>query len=73
MKFSQVVAHYGGTTRAAEALGCAKQTVDSWKTHRIPSHWQAEIEVASEGKLTADKETYRDAKAYSEFLSRQPA
>lgn len=62
MVYQQLVAFFGGLTRAAEALDVSKQTVDSWKRRRIPSGQQFKVHRLSSGKLKLDPQAKRDAK-----------
>lgn len=62
MVYQQVVAFFGGLTKAADALDASKQTVDSWKRRRIPSAQQFKAHRISAGKLKLDPQAKRDAK-----------
>lgn len=68
MVYAQVVAFFGGVTRSAEALDLAKQTVDSWKTRRIPSLQQFKAHHLSSGKLKLDAQAKRDARELAVYL-----
>jgi len=55
MNYKQVVAHFGGLTKAAQALGVKRQNVHNWGARRkIPAVWQVRLENMSSGKLRAD-------------------
>lgn len=69
MNFDDVMGYYGGITRTARVLGCAKQTVFAWKERRIPSWWQATLEVESSGELRADEETAKDGRVYAQLAA----
>lgn len=47
---AETVAAFGGTTRAAEALGLAKSTIHRWKQAKsglIPRWWSDQIKAAA--------------------------
>lgn len=65
MTYEEVVAHFGGLTKAAQALETSKQTVHHWNDHkRIPSKWQLKIQRATRGRLKADKTSLQDARLF---------
>ena len=52
MTVNQVVRHYGGVTKAANALKVSRQIIQYWKRHdRIPLKTQGYIELQSQGAL----------------------
>ena len=62
MDYEQLVAHFGGPTKAAEALGLEdRRAVATWKNRRIPSKWQIKAENVSNGALQADQEARDEA------------
>ena len=62
MNYKQMVAHFGGLSKAAQALGLPRQTVHMWKRRgRIPSRWQIKAEARSDGKLRADRSARAEA------------
>lgn len=68
MVYQQVVGFFGGVTKAAGALGLAKQTVDSWKDRRIPSVQQFKAHLKSDGRLKLDAEAKRDAREMALYI-----
>jgi len=67
MKYEQVLAHYGGLTEAAEALGLIRQTVHAWGIRgRIPDDWQ--IRIAAETGLPADSKARRKAERFASYV-----
>ncbi len=61
MKYAQLVAHFGGPTKAAKALGIQdRRRVHAWSTRRIPAKWQVKVEVITDGKLRADSAAKRE-------------
>tara|TARA_Y100000593_G_C4102192_1_gene233800 strand:- start:127 stop:312 length:186 start_codon:yes stop_codon:yes gene_type:complete len=54
MTKTEVIEHYGGVTKAANALGVTKGAVSLW-SEDLPAKIQCLIEVVSKGKLKADK------------------
>lgn len=62
MNYEQLVEHFGGPTKAAEALGIEdRQTVAAWKNRRIPSKWQIKAQNVSGGAVKADREARDEA------------
>ena len=61
MTYTQLINHYGTQTAAGEALkavdgeGVAQPTVAGWKKKGIPEPRQAQYEIATRGKLRADR------------------
>jgi hypothetical protein len=55
MTYDQVINHFGSLTKAAQALGLAKQNVHNWGARgRIPFKWQIKLAGMSGGALKAD-------------------
>jgi len=62
MDYDQLVTHFGGPTKAAEALGLEdRRAVATWKARRIPTKWQIKAEAISGGALKADQEARDEA------------
>lgn len=62
MNYDQLTSHFGGPTKAAEALGLDdRRAVAAWKDRRIPSKWQMKAQAITNGVLKADKEAQTDA------------
>lgn len=56
----EVIAHFGTQLGAGRALGCAQSTIAEWVTDgRIPEGRQYQLELATKGKLRADKPALR--------------
>ena len=70
MTYSQLVAHFGGLSKAAEALGIDRRHVFNWSERRIPSKWQVKAEHVTGGKLGADRQARDDAAAFLEYAPR---
>lgn len=69
MRYEELVAHFGGPTNAAQALGKKnKQSVHVWRRRRIPSRWQLKASVLSGGKLKPDRQALRDARELAGYL-----
>jgi hypothetical protein len=69
MQYADLVAHFGGPSDAADALGIDdRQTVHSWKTRRIPSKWQMKAQAITGGKLTADAQARSEAEELAGYL-----
>jgi hypothetical protein len=52
MRYEELIDHYGGLTKAAEALDVAKQTIHSWKGRgSIPFDAQFYIQIKTKGRL----------------------
>ncbi|HZM36004.1 MAG TPA: Cro/CI family transcriptional regulator [Burkholderiales bacterium] len=65
MRYEEVVAHFGGVTKTAQALETKKQVVHHWSDHaRIPSKWQLKIQRRTRGRLKADKRSRDDARIF---------
>lgn len=73
MTYQQLLAHFGGLSKVAEALGVDRRRVWNWSERRIPSKWQAKIESVSDGKLRADKKARADAALFVSFMDRRAA
>lgn len=57
----ELVVHFNTQVGAARALGCAQSTVAEWCAEgAIPEGRQYQIELATNGKLVADKPARRD-------------
>lgn len=54
MDKQDVLDHYGGVVKTARALGFNKSTISNWHDE-LPIRLQAFIELASKGKLKADR------------------
>ncbi len=55
MTFEQVVDYFGGSlTEAAKALGVPLSTLSDWR-HGVPYGRQCQIQIATLGKLQAEK------------------
>ena len=55
MTYDELIAHYGGESKAATARGIDRQRVHGWKGRgRIPTDDQIEYEVLTKGVLRAD-------------------
>lgn len=53
----QAIAHFGGITAFADALGVTRQTVYNWiERDEIPWKWQCTIVVQTEGRLAAGRQ-----------------
>jgi hypothetical protein len=63
MNYKELIAHWGGQSKAAQALGLERQSVNVWKKRRIPSKWQLIAANLSRGRLKADDEAKQDALA----------
>lgn len=54
MNYEEVIKHFGGPVKLAEALGIERQAVYQWKK-KIPRLRQHEIEKLTDGKFTVSK------------------
>lgn len=54
MTYDDLVDTYGGLSKAARALGLAKQTVHRWRDSGIPFEKQFIIQMKTKGRLKAD-------------------
>jgi hypothetical protein len=70
MTYTQLVAHFGGLTKAADALGLDRRHVWNWSDRRIPSKWQVKAEHITNRKLKADPQSKADAAAFLEYAAR---
>jgi len=60
MNPKQVIEHFGGIPRVAEALGLKAPTIYDWiEAGEVPEARQYQIEMASNGMLRADKPALR--------------
>ena len=74
MRYDQVVGHFGGPTKTADALGIDdRRTVHAWKKRGIPSFWQLKIESVTDGDLQADRKAKLELAEYAKFLAPRPA
>ena len=74
MTYDQLAAHFGGPTRAADALGIEdRRTVHAWKRRGVPARWQMKAEKVSGGKLRADKESRREAAEFASYFAKEAA
>lgn len=56
MTVDQVIAHFGGVSETASAVGVTYQAVDQWVSKgEVPVGRQWQIQVLTEGALTVDK------------------
>lgn len=54
MDYQELIDFYGGScTKAAQALGLPKQTVNKWKDRDIPFEQQFIIQMKTKGRLKA--------------------
>lgn len=73
MEYQALIEHFGGVTKAAKALGLAKQTVDSWSARRIPTKHQLKASVLSGNKLKIDAKARADAKEFAQLIEARAA
>lgn len=74
MKYEQLLAHFGGLTKAAQALETSKQVVHAWGVrNRIPARWQIRAAVLSNGRLKPDRESREEARAFAPYANGQRA
>ena len=73
MRYYQVVGHFGGLTKAGNALGLDRRRVHEWKKRGIPSFWQLKIEHVTDGDLQADRKAKLELAEYAKFLAPRPA
>lgn len=60
MKPKQALAYFGTQTEMARRLGCAQSSISEWfDNDRIPDGRQYQIQIATVGKLKADKPALR--------------
>lgn len=71
MNFEQLVGHFTTPSKAAAALGADRRVVDSWKTRRIPSHWQMKAQTVSEFALQADQQAKDEAAEMARHVAEQ--
>lgn len=71
MNYKQVVRHFGGLTKTAQALGLKRQNVHNWgQRERVPARWQVKIEHLSCGALRADAQARREALEIAAYVQR---
>lgn len=69
MKYKQLVRHFGGLSKSAQALGLNRQTVHAWGVRdRIPGKWQMKAQALSGGALRADHEAKREALEMASYV-----
>jgi len=68
MTYNQIVEHYGGLSKAAQALGYTRQRVNAWKRIRIPSDVQ--LKIAALSGLKADRKAHNDVAELSALARR---
>ena len=74
MTYKQVVAHYRGLSKAAQALGIKRQNVYAWsRRRRIPSRWQMRLEADTGGGLKADARAHAEIVEIASYLARRSA
>ena len=61
MQTDQVVEHFGGRRRVAEALGISTQAVAQWR-ERVPLQSAVQLEVLTQGRFRVDPDAYRRAR-----------
>lgn len=49
----EIIEHFGGKARLAEALGVERSAVSLWLRHGLPPYRAIEIETLSDGKFKA--------------------
>jgi hypothetical protein len=54
MTYDDLVKTYGNGSKAASALGLARQTVHQWKVKGIPFEAQYRIQIKTRAKLKAE-------------------
>lgn len=67
MTYNQIVDHYGGLSKAAQALGFSRQRVHAWKKIRIPSDEQ--LRIAALTGLKADRQSYKQAARIASYVA----
>lgn len=66
MSPKELIAHYRSQSAAAAALGCAQSTVAEWvAAGSIPDGRQYQAELATRGRLKADRPALRARKTRS--------
>lgn len=71
MRYEELVAYYGGLTKAATALGVSKQTIHRWKAGRVPTKWQYRLRNYSKGKLQPSPDAVKDAREMLALVGRK--
>lgn len=68
MTYNQLVAHFGGLTKAAEALDLHKQTIHAWKRMgRIPTDRQ--LKLARITGLKPDRTARKEAEEIAAYVN----
>ena len=67
MTYNQIVEHYGGLSKAAQALGFSRQRMHAWKQIRIPSDVQ--LQIASLTGLQPDRKAYQHAAQVASYAA----
>lgn len=67
MTYNQIVGHYGGLSKAAQALGFSKQRMHAWKQIRIPSDIQ--LRIAALTGLQPDRQAYQEAARLASYAA----
>ncbi len=60
MTYEQVLSYYGTAANIARAFDVRSASVAAWKRDGVPEVRQYQIEIATKGKLKADKPAMRD-------------
>ena len=63
MTRKDIIKFFGSQAEAARRLGCKPQTIIDWETAGVPDGRQYQVELATRGKLRADKPADRKAAA----------
>lgn len=71
MQYDELVAHFGGLSKAAAALELDRRAVNAWSKRRIPSKWQMKAESVTDGKLRADDEARAEATEMASYIVSQ--
>ncbi len=62
MSPDELIAHFGGITPTARALGVKPPSVHAWKAEgKVPQQRQYQAEIATNGKLKADTPALHEA------------
>jgi hypothetical protein len=69
MTFDDVVAFFGGVSKAKKALGLkSRQTLYNWREDGVPDGEQCRIQIITGGQLTADENAIARRKAKQQAL-----